>query len=227
MDHRAGADAVQDRGHCRLGPLRGLVNGAHDGSHAAAQLMHGVQLPLDAVDGQPPLFPQRGDQAEQVDAAALLAQDHAVQFRWGQTATPTPGADPGHIDVLGDLRRNHRQLDDFPNAVGPTAGPVGSAVGAALHHMLHPSGGRHATAGKAVRPWLAGPFGRGGFPVGFGIGFEAGHPAGVRGFGLAFQLGNPFLQARNDRLLPDDAGHENVAVGGGQVNFSIHALYMT
>ena len=33
--------------------------------------MHGVQIPLDAADGQPPLFPQRGDQAEQVDAEAL------------------------------------------------------------------------------------------------------------------------------------------------------------
>ena len=77
MDHWAGADAVQDRGHRWLGLLRGLVNGPH----AEAQLMHGVQLPLDAADGQPPLFPQRGDQAEQVDAAALLAQDHAVQFR--------------------------------------------------------------------------------------------------------------------------------------------------
>ena len=40
------------------------------------------------------LFPQRGDQAEHVDAEALLAQDHAVQLGWGQTATPTPGADP-------------------------------------------------------------------------------------------------------------------------------------
>ena len=37
--------------------------------------MHGVQIPLDAADGQPPLFPQRGDQAEQVDAEALLTQD--------------------------------------------------------------------------------------------------------------------------------------------------------
>ena len=59
--------------------------------------MDGVQIPLDAAEGR-------------------LAQDHAVQFRWGQTATPTPGVDPGHIDVLGDLHRNHRQLDDLPGA---------------------------------------------------------------------------------------------------------------
>ena len=48
--HFVGVDhyAVQDRGHRWLGPLRGLVNGAHDGPHAEAQLMHGVQIPLDA-----------------------------------------------------------------------------------------------------------------------------------------------------------------------------------
>ena len=156
-----------------------------------------------------------------------LAQDHAVQLGLGQTVTPTPGADPGHIDVLGNFCRNLGQLADLPGAVGPTAGQLGSAIGTVLHHMLHLSRGRHAGAGKAVRPWLAGPFGWGGFPVGFGIGFEAGHPAAVRGSGLAFQLGNPFLQAPNDRLLPDDEGNQHIAVGGGEVNFSIHALYMT
>ena len=77
--------------------------------------MHGVQIPLDAADGQPPLFPQRGDQAEQVDAAALLAQDHAVQFR-RRCAAPSAGraspsrASPSNVDVLGDLHRNHRQV---------------------------------------------------------------------------------------------------------------------
>ena len=33
MDHWAGADAVQDRGPCRLGPLRRAMDGAHDGPH--------------------------------------------------------------------------------------------------------------------------------------------------------------------------------------------------
>ena len=81
--------------------------------------MHGVQIPLDAADGQPPLFPQRGDQAEQVDAEALLAQDHAVQYR-RRCAAPSAGrASPSKVDVLGDLHRNHRQLDDFPSALGP------------------------------------------------------------------------------------------------------------
>ena len=77
--------------------------------------MHGFQIPLDAADGQPPLFPQRGDQAEQVDAEALLAQDHAVQFRRrcaapsARRASPSKSevrASPSNVDVLGDLRRN-------------------------------------------------------------------------------------------------------------------------
>ena len=47
VNHRAGADAVQDRGHRWLGLLRRAM----DGPHAEAQLMHGVQIPLDAADG--------------------------------------------------------------------------------------------------------------------------------------------------------------------------------
>ena len=79
VDHRAGAGCGPgSRATGRLGPLRRAMDGAHDGPHAEAQLMHGFQIPLDAADGQPPLFPQRGDQAEQVDAEALLAQSHAV-----------------------------------------------------------------------------------------------------------------------------------------------------
>ena len=81
--------------------------------------MHGVQIPLDAADGQPPLFPQRGDQAEQVDAEALLAQDHAVQYRRRCAAPSARRASPSKVDVLGDLHRNHRQLDDFRSALGP------------------------------------------------------------------------------------------------------------
>ena len=58
--------------------------------------MHGVQIPLDAADGHSRFFPQRGDQAEQVDAAALLAQDHAVQFRFGLEA--------GHAERVARFR---------------------------------------------------------------------------------------------------------------------------
>ena len=196
MDHWAGADAVQDRGHRWLGLLRGLVNGAHDGPHAAAQLMHGVQIPLDAADGQPPLFPQRGDQAEQVDAEALLAQDHAVQYR-RRCAAPSAGrASPSKVDLLGDLHRNHRQLDDFPSALGPAAGPVGAAIGAVLHHVLHPMGRCHTRAGEAVASllsWAAAA-------LAARTGLEAGHSGRVARFRLAFQFGNPPLQPLNHRL---------------------------
>ena len=65
--------AVQDRRPLPVGqPLRRCC-GRWTSPHAEAQLERGVQIPLDAADGQPPLFPQRGDQAEQVDAETLLA----------------------------------------------------------------------------------------------------------------------------------------------------------
>ncbi len=57
VDHWAGADAVHHRGHRWLGLLRGLVNGAHNGPHAEAQLMDGAQIPLDTADRQAPFFP--------------------------------------------------------------------------------------------------------------------------------------------------------------------------
>ena len=59
------------------------------------------------------------------------------------------------------------------------------------------------------------------------FGLQACHSAGAQGFGLAFQLGNPFLQALNDRLLSDDDRNENLAAGAVQVNSGIHAYYMT
>jgi hypothetical protein len=118
--------------------------------------------------------------------------------------------------MLGNFRRNLGQLDDLPSALDPAAGQLGSAVGAVLHHVLYPLGGCHAGAGKALGPRLAGPFG-----------LQAWHSAGARGFGLAFQLGNPFLQALNDRLLSDDDRNENLAAGAVQVNSGIHAYYMT
>ena len=198
VDHRAAADAVQDRGHCRLGPLRRAMDGAHDGPHAEAQLMHGVQIPLDAADGQPPLFPQRGDQAEQVDAEALLTQDHAAQFRRRCAAPSARRASPSNVDVLGDLRGNHRQLDDLPSALDPAAGQVGAAIGTVLHHVLHPVGRCHARAGEAVASLLAGPLLRWGLPGRFRL--EAGHSERAARFRLAFQFGNPPLQPLNHRL---------------------------
>ena len=160
--------------------------------------MHGVQIPLDAADGQPPLFPQRGDQAEQVDAEALLAQDHAVQYRRRCAAPSARRASPSKVDVLGDLHRNHRQLDDFPSALGPAAGPVGAAIGAVLHHVLHPMGRCHTRAGEAVASLLAGLLLRWGLPGRFRL--EAGHSGQAVRFRLALQFGNPPLQPLNHRL---------------------------
>ena len=54
VDHWAGADAVHHSSHRWLGLLRGLMNGAHNGPHAEAQLMDGAQIPLDAAEGSRP-----------------------------------------------------------------------------------------------------------------------------------------------------------------------------
>ena len=63
---------------------------------------------------------------------------------------------------------------------------------------------------------------------------EAGHAERAARFRLAFQFGNPPLQPLNHPLLFQngglqlgDDGDEDSAVGGGEVSFSIHALYMT
>ena len=90
--------------------------------------MDGAQIPLDAADRQAPFFPQRGDAAEHVDAQALAPQCHAVQLCWGHSAPPTHWAGPGDEDMLGDLHRNHRQLDDFPGALDPAASQVRPAI---------------------------------------------------------------------------------------------------
>ena len=107
-------------------------------------------------------------------------------------------ASPSKVDVLGDLHRNHRQLDDFPSALGPAAGPVGAAIGTVLHHVLHPMGRCHTRAGEAVASLLAGLLLRWGLPGRFRL--EAGHSERVARFRLAFQFGNPPLQPLNHRL---------------------------
>ncbi len=126
--------------------------------------------------------------------------------------------------MLGDPYRSHRQLDDFPSALSPAPSQVSPAIGTVLHHVLHPHvlhplGGRHAPAGKAVASLLAGLLL---------------HRRLAARFRLAFQFGNPPLQPLNHPLLFQngglqlgDDGDEDSAVGGGEVNFSIHALYMT
>ncbi len=89
----------------------------------------------------------------------------------------------------------------------------------------HLSRGCHATAGKAVASLLAGPLLRWGLPARLRL--EAGHAERVARFRLACQFGNPPLQPLNHRLQLGDDGNQHSAVDGGQVHFSIHALYMT
>ena len=134
--------------------------------------------------------------------------------------------------MLGDLHRNHRQLDDFPSALDPAAGPVGAAIGTVLHHVLHPMGRCHARAGEAVASLLSGLLLHRRLAARTGL--EAGHSGRATRFGLAFQFGNPPLQPLNHPLLFQngglqlgDDGDEDIAGGGGQVNFGIHSLYMT
>ena len=198
VNHRTGPDLGQYARHLGLALLSGAMHCIDDSALADVQPMDDAQILPDDANGQPSLFPERGNQADQIDAEALLAHHHAVQLGWGQTATPTPGADPGHIDMLGNFHRNLGQVNDFPGAVGPTAGQLGSAVGTVVHGVLHPLGGRHATAGKAVASLLAGPLLRWGLPGRFRL--EAGHSGRAARFRLAFQFGNPPLQPLNHRL---------------------------
>ena len=140
--------------------------------------MHGVQIPLDAADGQPPLFPQRGDQAEQVDAEALLAQDHAVQFRRRCAAPSARRASPSDVDVLGDLHRNHRQIDDSrvrwvqpPDRWAPQSGQFSITCSTRWVGVMR---------GRA-KPWrrsLRGPCSAGGFRADFALtpGIRSGSP---------------------------------------------------
>ena len=162
----------------------------------------------------------------------MAPQCHAVQLCWGYAAASTRWAGPGDEDMLGDLHRNHRQLDDFPGALDPAASQVRPAIGTALHHVLHPMGRCHAPAGEAVASLLSGLLLR--WRLAARTGLEAGHSGRAARFRLAFQFGNPPLQPLNHPLLFQngglqlgDDGDENIATGGGQVNFGIHSLYMT
>ena len=90
----------------------------------------------------------------------------------------------------------------------------------------------HARAGFPWRRCLRGLLLRWGLPGRFRL--EAGHSERVARFRLALQFGNPPLQPLNHPLLFQngglqlgDDGDEDIAGGGGQVNFSIHSLYMT
>ena len=101
----------------------------------------------------------------------------------------------------------------------------GSAIGAALHRVLHPVGGGHPSTGKAMGSGLPGLLGGRRFRAGPGL--EAGHPRWAARFGFVLQLGDAPFQAANDRLLLDDEGDELVAAGGVQVDAGIHVISMT
>ena len=107
--------------------------------------------------------------------------------------------------MLGHCHRSLGQIDDLPSAVGPASGQPRSAVGTLFHHVLYPPttpvGGRHADPGKAVRPTLARLLGLGWLPVSLRL--QSGHLAVPAGFRPPLQLGNPLLQALDDRLLPE------------------------
>ena len=62
-------------------------------------------------------------------------------------------ADSGDIDVLGDLRRSHRQVNDFPGSLHPTASQTGTTLRTGLQDVLHLVGG--------VMRWREKPWGRG------------------------------------------------------------------
>ena len=79
-------------------------------------------------------------------------------------------------------------------------------------------------AGEAVASLLSGLLLR--WRLAARTGLEAGHSGRAARFRLAFQFGNPPLQPLNHPLLCQngglqlgDDGDENIATGGGQVNF--------
>ena len=179
----------------------------------------------DGTQGESPLLPQGGNQAEQVDAQPLFPQDHPGQVRLGHPAPLTHWASPGDEDVFGNLDRNHRDINDLSGPLHPAPSRAGTALGAGLNPVHHPVGGRHALAGEAVRPGLPGAvLARG--PLACG-GLDAGHPAGAAGLGLSFQNFNPPLQLGDDRLLLDDDRPQNFSGSSVQIQVGIHTTYLT
>ena len=92
--------------------------------------------------------------------------------------------------MLGDLYRDHRQLDDFPGTVDPATNQVRPAIGTGLRHVLHAMGRCDAPRGEAVASllcvlllrWAAG-----------GLNWIVGRAFGACAarFCLALQFGNP------------------------------------
>ena len=104
-----------------------------------------------------------------------------------------------------------------------------------LHHVLQPDGSVSCAGGQSrgVAAFWADCCAGGWRPE---LGLRHGHSGWATRFGLAFQFGNPPLQGRSitrccvqngEPARCGDDGDEDIAVGGGQVNFGIHSLYMT
>ena len=105
--------------------------------------------------------------------------------------------------------------------------------------MLHPLGGGHALAGKAVGPGLPGPFIPGWTLA--GLRFNAGHSGRPTRLGLSFQhlkpslllgdnglpLGDDGLQLGDDGLLLGDDGQQGLPAGDSQVKTRIHVSDLT
>ena len=91
--------------------------------------------------------------------------------------------------------------------------------------MLHPLGGGHALAGKAVGPGLPGPFILGWTLA--GLRFNAGHPGRPTRLGLSFQHLKPSLQLGDEGLLLGDEGQQGLPAGGSQGKTRIHASGLT
>ena len=136
-------------------------------------------------------------------------------------------------DMFGNLSGNRRNIDDLPSALRPAPGQAGATLGAGLQGVLHPVGGRHAPAGKAVRPGLPGAF-LPGSPLAAGLGLDAGHPFGAAGSGLSLQdfdaplqLGDDGLLLLNDSLQMGNQGQQVIPRHDAQVNVGIHASDLT
>ena len=61
---------------------------------------------------------------------------HSGQFR----AHEFPADSCRSIAVLGDLRRSHRQPNDFPGSLGPFASQTGSTLRTGLQDLVQPGG---------------------------------------------------------------------------------------
>ena len=126
VHHGASPNALQHVGHHRSGRLRHPVSRLDDGARADLQLIHRPQVGLDGPDRQPLLLTHRRYQAHQTDAQALPSHGHPVRRQPGNPASFACRASPRDQDVLGDLGRGRRYVDDLPGPLNSSARPIPS-----------------------------------------------------------------------------------------------------